>query len=75
MTKRTKKPISAAARRAAAGTMLIEEMAGRLGIGRNQAYEAVKAGQIPALRIGRRWVIAEATVKRILAGELVTPVA
>jgi excisionase family DNA binding protein len=35
-------------------TVSVEEAAAMLGIGRGSAYEAVRRGQIPAVRIGRR---------------------
>jgi excisionase family DNA binding protein len=57
------------AKRAAADTLTLEEVARRLGIGRNQAYEAVQAGKIPALRFGRRWLIPRAAFDRLLSGE------
>jgi excisionase family DNA binding protein len=50
----------------------VEDAARILGIGRNQAYAAVERGTIPALRMGRRWLIAHATLERILAGEIVS---
>ncbi|MGH8908854.1 MAG: helix-turn-helix domain-containing protein [Egibacteraceae bacterium] len=37
--------------------LTVEQTARILGIGRNQAYEAVAAGNLPAIRIGRRWVV------------------
>jgi excisionase family DNA binding protein len=38
-------------------TYTVEE-AGRLcGVSRQLAYAAVRAGEIPAVRIGRRWVV------------------
>ena len=55
-----------AAKRAAADVISLEEVAARLGIGRNQAYEAVQAGKIPALRFGRRWLIPRAAFDRML---------
>jgi excisionase family DNA binding protein len=58
-----------ATKRAAAVVISLEEVAARLGIGRNQAYEAVQAGKIPALRFGRRWLIPRAAFDRMLAGE------
>jgi excisionase family DNA binding protein len=58
-----------ASRRQAAEVMSVEDVAGRLGIGRNQAYALVQLGQIPALRFGRRWLIPRAAVDRLLAGE------
>jgi excisionase family DNA binding protein len=47
----------------------VEDVAARLGIGRNQAYEAVQQGKIPALRFGRRWLISRVVLDRMLAGE------
>lgn len=38
-------------------TYTVEEAAELLGISRSGAYEAVRAGVIPAERIGRRWVV------------------
>jgi excisionase family DNA binding protein len=52
-----------------AATMTVVEAAKRLGIGRNQAYQAVHAGKIPALRIGQRWLISRAAFDRMLSGE------
>jgi excisionase family DNA binding protein len=60
------------AKRATADVISMEEVASRLGIGRNQAYEAVQAGKIPALRFGRRWLIPRAAFDRMLAGEGIT---
>jgi excisionase family DNA binding protein len=57
------------AKRAAAEVISLDEVANRLGIGRNQAYEAVHQGKIPALRFGRRWLIPRAAFDRLLAGE------
>jgi excisionase family DNA binding protein len=43
--------------------------AGRLlGIGRNQAYEAVKRGEIPIIKIGRRLLVPKVAFDRILDG-------
>ena len=38
-------------------TYSVEEAARFLGIGRTAAYEAVRTGQIPSLRIGKRILI------------------
>ena len=57
------------AKRDASDMVTVEDVAVRLGIGRNQAYEAVQAGKIPALRFGRRWLIPRAAFDRMLAGE------
>ena len=47
----------------------IEEAAKRLNIGRNQAYEAARSGQLPAFRIGRRWIVPTGALDRLLSGE------
>lgn len=38
-------------------TITISEAAKRLGIGRNTAYEAVKTGEIPVIKLGKRKVV------------------
>jgi excisionase family DNA binding protein len=38
-------------------TCSVPEAGAILGIGRGLAYQAVRDGTIPALRIGRRWVV------------------
>jgi excisionase family DNA binding protein len=35
----------------------VRQAAARLGISPGLAYELVRAGQIPAKRLGRRWVV------------------
>jgi excisionase family DNA binding protein len=49
-------------------TMSVAEAAEILGIGRNAAYEAVKTGQIPAIKIGKRILVPRAALDRLLAG-------
>jgi excisionase family DNA binding protein len=44
----------------------IQEVAKLLGIGRNQAYAAVDAGEIPSIRLGRRRVVPKAAIDRLL---------
>lgn len=51
------------------------EQAGRmLGLGRSAAYEAVRRGEIPTLRLGRRLVVPRARLAALLgeAVEVVT---
>ena len=48
-------------------TLTVEEAAALLGIGRNSAYQAVAAGQIPVIRIGRRLLVPRAALERLLA--------
>ena len=38
-------------------TLTVIETAKALGIGRGQAYEAIRRGQIPAIRLGKRLVV------------------
>ncbi len=50
-------------------TETVEEVARRLGIGRDLAYRAVRAGDIPSIRIGRRILVPKAELERLLRGE------
>ena len=52
-------------------TYNVEEAGRLLGIGRNQAYEAAKLGQIPTIKIGKRLLVPKAALDRILNGEAV----
>lgn len=38
-------------------TYTVDEVAGLLGLSRGGAYEQVRDGTIPAIRMGRRWVV------------------
>jgi excisionase family DNA binding protein len=53
----------------AAETTTIEVAAKRLRIGRNQAYEAAQRGELPAFKMGRRWLVVTAALNRMLSGE------
>jgi excisionase family DNA binding protein len=46
----------------------VEETAARLGVGRAAAYEAIKRGEIPILKIGRRILVPLAALEKLLAG-------
>ncbi len=50
----------------------VEEMAQELGIGRNLAYEAVKSGEIPSIRIGKRIVIPKSALAKMLEVQVPT---
>ena len=50
-------------------TYNIEEVGRLLGIGRNQAYEAARSGQIPTIKIGKRLLVPKVAIERMLAGE------
>jgi len=47
-------------------TITVEEAAGLLRIGRNLAYEAVKRGELPAIRVGRRVLVPRRALERLL---------
>jgi excisionase family DNA binding protein len=47
-------------------TLTVEQAAKLLGVGRNQTYEAAAKGELPAMRIGRRWVIPTLRLLRLL---------
>jgi len=38
-------------------TLSVEEMAAVVGVSRGVAYEAIRTGQIPSLRLGRRVLV------------------
>ena len=44
----------------------VEEVAELLGIGRSSAYQAVHSGDIPSLRIGRRFLIPKQALDEML---------
>jgi excisionase family DNA binding protein len=46
-------------------TLSIAEVAKVLGIGRNQAYEAARRGEIPTIRIGRRMLVPAVAFERL----------
>ena len=49
-------------------TFTVVEVAELLGISRNSAYEAIRRGEIPVLRIGRRVVVPRARLHELLRG-------
>ena len=50
-------------------TLTIKEAARRLGIGRNQCYQAAHRGEIPVVRIGKRLLVPRVALERMLSGE------
>ena len=50
-------------------TITIPEAAERLGIGRNQGYEAARRGEIPVIRLGKRMVVPLLAFERMLTVE------
>ena len=47
-------------------TLTVEEAARALGINRNSAYDAVRNGELPAIRIGRRLLVPKAAFEKLL---------
>jgi excisionase family DNA binding protein len=47
-------------------TLTVEEAAASLGISRASAYEAVRRGDVPSIRIGRRILVPKAALARLL---------
>ena len=50
-------------------TMSVEEAAEALGISRALAYEAIKRGEIPHIRIGKRILVPRAQLDRLLTND------
>ena len=50
-------------------TLTIIEAAKILGIGRNQAYEAARRGEIPTIKIGRRILVPLAALEKSFKGQ------
>lgn len=47
-------------------TITVEEAAELLGIGRSNAYQSVRDGSIPSIRLGKRIVVPVAALERLL---------
>ena len=47
-------------------TLTVDEAAEILGIGRNSAYDAIRRGEIPAVRLGRRLLVPRRALERLL---------
>ena len=56
-------------------TLTVEEAARVLGISRSSAYEAVRRGELPTVKIGRRYVVPRVALERLLnqAGQTAAP--
>lgn len=51
-----------------APTLTIAQTAKKLGLGKNQTYAAAKRGELPTIRIGKRWLVLREPLERILEG-------
>ena len=49
--------------------LTVEEVMKVLGIGRRAAYAGVRSGQIPSIRVSRRFLVPVTFVERMLVGE------
>ncbi|MBT9260208.1 MAG: helix-turn-helix domain-containing protein [Clostridiales bacterium] len=47
-------------------TLSVPEVAHMLGIGRNTAYELARAGKLPVVRLGKRFLVPVAALERWL---------
>ena len=47
-------------------TYTVQQAAQLLGIGRNQGYEAVHRGEIPVIKVGKRFLVPKAALDRLL---------
>jgi excisionase family DNA binding protein len=47
-------------------TYSVREAAKRLGIGRDKAYEAIRAGTIPSIKFGKRVKVPKAALGKLL---------
>ena len=49
-------------------TMSVLEACKMLGISKNLGYEAIRRGEIPAIRVGKRLLVPRAALERLLSG-------
>ena len=55
-------------------TLTVSEAAAALKIGRGLAHEAIRRGEIPAIRVGRRLLVPRRALEKLLEqGQAVTP--
>ena len=47
-------------------TLTVEETAKILGIGRQLAYDRIKTGEIPVIKIGRRLLVPRRAIEKLL---------
>lgn len=55
---------------ARSATLSIPAAAKRLGIGRNQAYEAARRGELPIIKIGKRILVITAKLDEMLGQKI-----
>ena len=47
-------------------TISVEDAAALLGIGRSTAYNAVRSGDLPAIKLQGRWLVPTAPLRKML---------
>ena len=47
-------------------TLTVPETAKRLGIGKNLAYDAIRRGEIPSIRVGHRLLVPVAALEAMM---------
>jgi excisionase family DNA binding protein len=47
----------------------ITEAAALLRLGRSLAYEAVQRGELPAVRVGRKWLVSKTSLQEFVNGK------
>ena len=51
-------------------TFTVEEAARILGLGRNTAYVAARRGELPTIRIGKRFIVPRAALEKLLGAPI-----
>jgi excisionase family DNA binding protein len=51
-------------------TYTVEQASKLLGIGRNNGYQAVRRGELPTIKIGKRLLVPKAALDRLLDGNV-----
>ena len=49
-------------------TLTVQEVANRLGLSRNSAYQGIATGEIPHIKVGKRILIPRIAFERMLEG-------
>lgn len=47
-------------------TLTVEEVAAIFGTGRTATYDAIRRGELPSIKVGRKLVVPTAAVRRLL---------
>ncbi len=51
-------------------TFTVEEAARILGLGRNTTYVAARRGELPTIRIGKRFIVPRAALEKLLGAPI-----